>query len=93
MLSLQLCLTLCNAMDCSPPASFLYGILQARILDCPALLQRIFPTQGSNPRLLHLLHWRAGSSPLAPPIEKYCGTKVKWVDTNVGFGRLFKIQK
>ena len=67
MLSLQLCLTLCNAMDCSPPASFLYGILQARILDCPALLQRIFPTQGSNPRLLHLLHWRAGSFPLAPP--------------------------
>ena len=27
----------------------------------------IFPTQGSNQRLLHLLHWRAGSLPLAPP--------------------------
>ena len=27
----------------------------------------IFPTQGSNPCLLRLLHWRAGSLPLAPP--------------------------
>ena len=24
-------------------------------------------TQGSNPHLLHLLHWQAGSLPLAPP--------------------------
>ena len=24
-------------------------------------------TQGTNPRLLHLLHWQAGSLPLAPP--------------------------
>ena len=31
------------------------------------LLQRIFPTQGLNPRLLHLLHWQADSLPLAPP--------------------------
>ena len=34
---------------------------------CHALLQGIFPTQGSNPRLLRLLHWQAGSLPLAPP--------------------------
>ena len=27
----------------------------------------IFLTQGSNPCLLHLLHWQAGSLPLAPP--------------------------
>ena len=27
----------------------------------------IFPTQGSNPRLLCLLHWQASSLPLAPP--------------------------
>ena len=31
--------------------------------DCCALLQRIFPTQGSKPRLLCLLHWQAGSLP------------------------------
>ena len=29
-------------------------------------LQRIFPTQGSNPRLLRLLHWQVRSLPLAP---------------------------
>ena len=31
------------------------------------LLQGIFLTQGSNPCLLHLLHWQAGSLPLVPP--------------------------
>ena len=36
-------------------------------LDCHALLQGTFPTQGSNLHLLHLLHWQAGSLPLAPP--------------------------
>ena len=30
--SLQLCLTLCDAMDCSPSGSSVHGILQARIL-------------------------------------------------------------
>ena len=33
---------------------------------CHALLQGIFPTQGSNLHLC-LLHWQAGSLPLAPP--------------------------
>ena len=32
-----------------------------------ALLQGIFPAQGSNPRLFHLLHWQASSLLLAPP--------------------------
>ena len=34
---------------------------------CHALLQRIFPTQGSNSHLLCLLHWQVDSLPLAPP--------------------------
>ena len=34
---------------------------------CHDLLQAIFPTQGSNLSLLCLLHWQAGSLPLAPP--------------------------
>ena len=29
----QLCPTLCDPMDCSPPASFAHGILQERILE------------------------------------------------------------
>ena len=29
----QLCMTLCNPMDCSPPHSSVHGILPARILE------------------------------------------------------------
>ena len=36
-----------------------------RRLPCPSA--GIFLTQGSNPCLLRLLHWRAGSLPLVPP--------------------------
>ena len=35
--SLQLCLTLCDPMDCSLPSSSVYGILQARILEWVAI--------------------------------------------------------
>ena len=31
------CLTLCDAMDCSPPGFSVYGILQARILEWVAV--------------------------------------------------------
>ena len=34
---------------------------------CHALLQGIFPTQGSSPCLLCLLHWQVGSLPPVPP--------------------------
>ena len=53
-------------MDCSLPGSSVHGILQARIPKRDDLLQRIFLTQGSNPRWLCLLCWQAGSFPLAP---------------------------
>ena len=36
-------------------------------MSCHILLQGIFPTQESNSPLLCLLHWQAGSLPLAPP--------------------------
>ena len=51
----QLCLTLCEPMDCSPPGSSIYGILQARILESVSIpfLQGTFSTQGSNPGLLY----------------------------------------
>ena len=54
-------LTLCDPMVCSPPGSSVYGIFQARNIGvgCHFLLQRIFPTKGSN---LCLLHWPADSS-------------------------------
>ena len=34
---------------------------------CHTLLQGIFPTQGLNLHLLHLLYWQAGPFPLVPP--------------------------
>ena len=34
----QLCLTLCDPMDCSPPGSSAHGILQARVLEWVAIL-------------------------------------------------------
>ena len=37
---------------------------------CHALHQETFPTQGSNPCLLHHLHLQVGSLPLAPPAAK-----------------------
>ena len=66
----QLCPTLCDPLDCSPPGSSVHGrVLQAGILEWVAipLLQGIFPTQESNLHLLCLLPWQAGSLPLAPP--------------------------
>ena len=35
--SLQLCLTLSDPVDCTPPGSFSHGILQARILEWAAM--------------------------------------------------------
>ena len=35
--SLQLCLTLCDPMDCSPAGSSVHGILQERILEWVAM--------------------------------------------------------
>ena len=67
--SLQSCPTLCDPMDCSPPGSSVQGDSPGKNtgVGCHALLQGIFPTQGSNPRLLHFLHWQAGSLTLVPP--------------------------
>ena len=51
----QSCLTLCNHMDCSLPGSSVHGDSPGKNtrMGCHALLQGIFPTQGSNPGLLH----------------------------------------
>ena len=66
---LQSCPTLCDPMDYSLPGSSVHGIFPGKNMgvDCYFLLQGIVLTQGSNPSLLSLLHWQAGSLPLAPP--------------------------
>ena len=64
----QLCTTLYDLMDCRPPSFPVHGIFQARILEqLPLPPPEIFPTQGSNPCLFHLLHWQEDSLPLGPP--------------------------
>ena len=52
------CPTLCSSVDHSPPGSSVHEILPGKNtgVGCHALPQGIFPTQGSNPHLLHLLH-------------------------------------
>ena len=56
-------------MDCSLPGSSVHEDSPGKNteLGCHELLQGIFPTQGSNPRLLCLLNWQAGSLPLVTP--------------------------
>ena len=51
----QSCLTLCNPMDCSLPGSPVHEDSSGKNTGqcCHSFLQGIFPTQGSNPGLLH----------------------------------------
>ena len=61
----QLCLTLCNPMDCSPPGFCPWNFPGKNTgTSCQFLLQGIFPTQGLNLHLLRLLHWQLDSLPL-----------------------------
>ena len=68
-LVIESCLTLCDPMDCGRPGSSVHEESPGKNtgVGCHVLLQGIFPTQGSNPRLLRLLHWQTGSLPLVPP--------------------------
>ena len=69
----QSCLTHFDPMDCNPPGSSVHEIKNTGV-GCHALLL-IFPTQGSNP---HLLHWQADSLPLVPPGEPMCSWISVW---------------
>ena len=70
--SLQSCLTLCNLMDRSLPGSSFHEDSPGKDTEvvCHVILQGIFPTQGSNLCLLHLLYWQADFLPLAPPVTQ-----------------------
>ena len=63
----QSCPTICDPIDCSLPGSSVPGDSPGKNTGvcCHALLQGIFPTQGSNPRLGCLLHWQVDSLPLS----------------------------
>ena len=71
---LRSCPTLCYPMNCSPPSSPVYGILQVRILESAAMpsLRGIFPTLGLSPCLKSPA--LAGDTiylPLEPPGEYF----------------------
>ena len=56
---LQLCSTVCDPMDCSPPGASVHGILQARILEWVAMpSSRDLPDPGID-----------STSPAAPALQ------------------------
>ena len=68
--SVQLCLTLCDPTDCSPPGSYAHEFSrQEHWHGVPFPTPGIFLTQGSNSSLLQ---WQADSFPLEPPGKPYC---------------------
>ena len=58
--SLQLCPTLCDPMDCSPPGPSVHGTLQARILEWVAILQGGLPEPGIKHKSLMSLALAGG---------------------------------
>ena len=83
----QMCLTLCDPMDCSPPGSFFHGILQARILEWVANpFSRGSSHPGIEPRCPAV---QADSLPSEPP-GKPNNTRVGSLPL---FQRIFPIQE
>ena len=77
---LQLLPALCNATDCitcQVPLPMRFSSKNTGV-GCHALLREIFPTQGSNPDLLYLLHWQTDSLPLVPPEKLSCNVTFQY---------------
>ena len=74
--SLQLCPTLCDAVDCSPPVSSTHGILQARILEWVAM-----PSSRGSPRPRDQTHASCssctGQAGSLPPSHLECAGEVQ----------------
>ena len=60
-----------------------HGIFQARILEWVTISfsKGIFPTKGSNPHLLHLQHWQAGSSTIWELVCAHSNKKIQRKET------------
>ena len=63
------CPALCDPMDCNQPGPSVHGLLQARILEWIVISSSRISSRPRDrtPHFLRLLHWQAGSLPLAPP--------------------------
>ena len=69
---LQLCLTSCDPLDCSLQGSFVHGDSPGRNTGVGChILQGIFPTQESNPRLLLCRQFLYSLSQLGSPLYVY----------------------
>ena len=68
----QSCLTLCDLMDCSPPGSSVHGDSSGKNIGvgCHALLQGIFPTQGSNQGFPHCRQTLYHLSHMGSPVKE-----------------------
>ena len=87
----QSCLTPCDPMDCSPPRSSVHQDSPGKNTEvgCHALLQGIFPTQGSNPDLLHcrwifycLNHHR---SPIHSTVDHKKSRSIDYISSHIHF--------
>ena len=98
--SLQSRLTLCDPMNCSPPGSSAHGDFPGKNtgVGCHALLQGIFPTQGSNPDPLHgrwiLYHLSHQESPrilewVVHPFSRGFSRPRNWTRVSCNAGRFF----
>ena len=83
----QSCLTLCDPTDCTPPDSSVHWNSPGKKtgVGWHALLQRIFPTQESNPRLphcrwilYHLRHQESRSPGHSPLNQQFKHSKYKF---------------
>ena len=86
----QLCLTLCDPLDCCPPGSFVHGILQARILEWVAIL---FSMGCSRPRS-GILVWNPGLLHCRQILYhlSHQGSPVKMLDVSTGQIRFWRSQ-
>ena len=79
----QSCPTLHDPMDCRPPDSAVYGILQARILEWVALsYARDLPDPGIQSMSSVFLHWQVDSLPL-----HHLGSPTGWWSPRNAWGR------
>ena len=79
--AVELCPTLWNPVDCSPPGSSVHRTVRGKNTGMGShfLLQGIFLTQGSNPRLLNLLPCSHPQASLpTEPLGKPCLPPVSW---------------
>ena len=79
----QLCPALCDRMDCSPPGSYVHGDSPGKNtgVACHALLQGIFPTQGSKPGLSHCTTPVPLSVPVCVPVCSVSGKRMSCPDS------------